>query len=70
MVKPDYKFHLVTNNSDLFAIGANKELDDSLEKSLISVEIYFDKNKTWQHQYLQIEENSEYCISSFMKNGL
>ena len=67
MVKPHYNLYLVTNYADLFAIGANTELNESLEKSITSVEIYSDQKKTRQHQYLQIEERYEYCICSFMK---
>ena len=46
MVKPHYNLYLVTNNADLFAIGANTELNESLKKSIGSVEIYSDQKKT------------------------
>ena len=54
MVKPHYNLHLVTNNSDIFAIVTNQELDEILDISIASVEIYSDKNKTWNHQYVQV----------------
>ena len=46
-MKPHYNFLLVTNNSDVSVIGANTELNESLDKFNTSVEIYSDKKKTW-----------------------
>ena len=51
MVKLHYSFLSVTNNADIFAIGYNAELDESLERPM-SIEVYSDKNETWNHQYV------------------
>ena len=64
MVIPNYRYHLVTNNSDIIAIDT--ELDESLENAIKSVEIFSDKYKTWNHQCVQPEQRYDYCICSFI----
>ena len=67
MVKPHYSLHLANKNSDIFAIVDNTELHTNLENPITSVEIFSDKNKTWNHHYVKIEEHYYHCILSFMK---
>ena len=58
---------ITTINSDIFAIVDSVELYESLEKALTPVELYSDRTKTWQHQYVQIEERYYYSLCSFRK---
>ena len=36
-------------------------------KSVKSIEIYSNKTKSWQQQYIQVKEKFDYCVCSFMK---
>ena len=62
MVEPHYDLDLVSIKSNILAVDVNIDLDDSI----VPVEIYSDKTKTWTHQYINTEENSCNCIGSFM----
>ena len=61
-VKPHCYAYLATIKSDI--VCADYVYID--EKSLLSVQRYSDKNKTWTHRYVQMEERYDYCLSSFM----
>ena len=65
-VKPHYEFELLNFNSGVFARCDTLELNQKLGKSKVSVETYSEKNESWTHQYIQVEENHYYCITSFM----
>ena len=62
MEKPHDMLQITSVNCDIFAI-----VDKSFEKSTTSVEIYSGKNKSWKHQYVQIEERCYFFLCSFMK---
>ena len=65
MVKPRVGARLVVVDSDVMAIGGG--WPKHLRKSIIPVEIYFNKIKFWQLQYIQIEEKYCFCLCFFMK---
>ena len=64
--RPHCYSDLINIKSDLIAFGSRIELDESLDNSVGFLEIYSDKNKTWNHRYIKKEEKSCYCVSSFM----
>ena len=67
MVKPRCHLGLIVVNSDIMAIGGHVNFNEELKKTIKSVELYSDKSKTWQQQYIQIEERYNFCFCSFMK---
>ena len=67
MVKPRIGARLVVVNSDVMAIGGGVSLNEDLRKSTISVEMYSNKMKSWQLQYIQKEEKHFFCTCYFMK---
>ena len=67
MIKPRNRFLLVNLNNDILAVGGDANQCKELKKSVKSIEIYSNKTKSWQHQYIQVEEKCNYCVCSFMK---
>ena len=68
MIKPHYYLNLVNIKSDILAISDEKNLDESLDKSIISTEIYSEKTKSWSNLDFTIKEKCCYCVGSFMGN--
>ena len=66
MIKPHYYLNLVNIKSDILAISDEKNLDESLDKSIISTEIYSEKTKSWSNLDFTIKEKCCYCVGSFM----
>ena len=66
MVKPHSYFFAATIKSDVVAIGENQETDMFLDKSLLFIEIYSEKTKTWNHQYIQIDDRICFGVRSFL----
>ena len=50
MVEPRYFLKLATIKSDILTVGEKRELNKSLDKSVITVEIYSENYKIWTHQ--------------------
>ena len=68
MVQPHCYSDLVVIKSDVLAVGKSTELIESLNKSVVTVEIYSGKTKTWTNHIIDTEEKFCYCIGSFMSN--
>ena len=66
MVESHNLLNLATVKSDIVAVGNSVEFVGSFDESVVFLEIYSDKNKTWTHQYVKTEEKQWYCVGSFM----
>ena len=66
MVEPHCYLKLVNIKSDLIAFSKTIELDKSLDDSILPVEMFSDKTKTWTHKVIKTKEKFCYCVSSFM----
>ena len=66
MVKPHSYLDLLVIKSNILAIGHRIELDKSLHDSVLFVEIYSEKTKTWNNQYKKNDETSLFCDVAFM----
>ena len=56
MVNPRVGHYLIIVNSDVMAIGGGVSLNENLRNTIIPVEMYSNKKKCWQLQFIQIEE--------------
>ena len=57
---------IATINSDICAIVDSVDTYELYQKTCTSVEIYFDKTKTWRHCFFKFEERYFYSFCSFM----
>ena len=67
MINQKAGVRLVVVNSDIMAIGGGVNMSRDLRKVVKPVEIYSNKMKSWQLQYIQIEEKSCFCPCFFLK---
>ena len=66
IVEPLCYSDLVNIKSDIIAFNNRLELDKSSDDSIVPVEIYSDKTKTWTNQFINTEEKYCYNVSSYM----
>ena len=66
MVEPHYFLNLATIKSDILAVADRRDLNKRLDKSVITVEIFSEKTKTWTHQCVRKDERICFCISASM----
>ena len=64
-VKPRFVYYLATIKSDIVAICDSVESDKRIVESVVSIEIYSEKSKTWTRLYVEIDERISYCVCSF-----
>ena len=70
MINQKAGVRLVVVNSDIMAIGGGVNMSRDLRKVVKPVEIYSNKMKSWQLQYIQIEEKSCFCPCFFLKKNV